>query len=150
MQNNQSNFPDKNPQTYKKHQQQFLTQILLPLFIVAGCFIALGFTAAFSSVKDAPNTATWAHISTMFIMLLLIVTGLGGLAFIIAGIYGFSWLTSRLPRYSLIAQIYTQWFGSRIQSLADKTASPVITLKSSWAAIHSIFKPKTSITIDEE
>jgi len=150
MQNNQPDIPDKNLQTYKKHQLQFYTQILLPLLIVAGSLITLGFLAAFKPTGALPNTATWAHISTMFIMLILIITGLGGLILLATGIYGIGWLNNRLPHYSWIAQIYTRWFSSRIQSAADKAVSPMVAIKSTWAAVGRIFKRKSTITIDEE
>jgi hypothetical protein len=90
------------------------------------------------------HTAVWAHISTIFMVVILIGSGLVVLAILALVIYALGWVLSRLPEYSFIAQLYLQLFGSKIQTLADKTSSPFIAIQSVWAGLRSIFNQKSS------
>lgn len=140
MQTSSRTPPDRNPITRSAHQQQFFLQILLPIVMISAGLLALGLLAAFNgSQVDASRTAVWAHISTIFMVLIVITVSLGCLVLTLASIYGLGWLLSRLPGYSYIAQLYVQLFSSRIQSIANSTTHPFISIKSGWAAARALF-----------
>lgn len=104
-----------------------------------------------SGLKDGINhTAVWAHISTIFMVVIAFGSGLIALAILALVIYALAWLLSKLPEYSFIAQLYLQLFGSKIQTLADKTSSPFIAIHSAWAGMKSIFNQKPSQSDDPE
>ncbi|MBA4420717.1 MAG: hypothetical protein C0391_06190 [Anaerolinea sp.] len=136
---------DCNPATRSAHQRQFFVQILLPVVVISAGLLALGLLAAFTgSQVYTSRTAVWAHISTIFMVLIVIVVSLGCLVLTLASIYGLGWLLSHLPGYSYIAQLYVQLFTSRIQSIANRTTQPFITVKSGWAAARALFNKRHS------
>ena len=139
--------PKRNPVTRKIYQQQFFLQILLPVIIFTILLVALGVLAAFGESPVGQNqTAVWAHISTILMVINLFFSGIFILALFILIIIGFSWLLSKLPEYSFIAQLYLQLFGSKISSLADKSSSPFIAIQSAWAGVTYIFQKGSSKT----
>jgi hypothetical protein len=137
--------PKRNLDTQKLYRQQFILQILLPVLLFSILFLGLGVLASISGTQDGINhTAVWAHISTIFIVIITFIAGLAGLALLIMVIYALAWLLSRLPEYSYIAQLYLQLFGRQIHSLADKSTSPFILIRSVWTGMWSMFKQKQS------
>jgi hypothetical protein len=137
--------PKRNPETQKLYRQQFFLQILLPVLLFSGLLLGLGVLASVSGTQGGVNhTAVWAHISTIFMVIITIIAGLAGLAILIMVIYALAWLLSRLPEYSCIAQLYLQLFGRNIRTLADKSTSPFILIRSMWTGIGSLFKQKHS------
>jgi hypothetical protein len=137
--------PRRNPETRKAHQLQFFLQILLPVILFSILLLVLGTMASMSGMQGGINhIAVWAHISTIFMVVLLIGSGIAALAILILSIYALAWVLSKLPEYSFIAQLYLQLFGSKIQTLADKASSPFIAIRSAWAGMKSIFDQKSS------
>jgi len=137
--------PKRNPETQKTFTQQFYLQILLPVLLFSIILLGLGVLASVSGTQGGINhTAVWAHISTIFMVILLFIAGLAAFAILLLGIYALAWLLSRLPEYSYIAQLYLQLFGRHIHTLADKSISPFIMIRSVWAGILSVFNQKTS------
>jgi hypothetical protein len=137
--------PKRNPETQKLYKQQFFLQILLPVLLFSVLLLGLGVLASVSGTQGGINhTAVWAHISTSFMVILIFIAGLAGLALLVFSIYAMTWLLSRLPQYSYIAQLYLQLFSRHIHTLADKTTSPFIMIRSIWTGIRSTFKQKHS------
>lgn len=141
MENSASKTPARNPETEKRHVQQLWVQILLPLLIITAGLIVLGVLAAIGGpAGDPQTTAIWAHISTIFMALLLMAAGLVAFLFILLVIFGLGWLNSRLPGYTYIAQLYTLMFSRRIGEFADKASRPMIQAKSSWAGSQALWQ----------
>jgi hypothetical protein len=137
--------PKRNPETLKIYRQQFFLQILLPVVLFSILLLGLGILAAVSGTQGGINhTAVWAHISTIFMVIFIFIAGLVALAIAILVIYALAWLLSRLPEYSYIAQLYLQLFGRNIHTLADKSTSPFILIRSLWTGMISIFNRKHS------
>jgi hypothetical protein len=137
--------PKRNPETQKSYRQQFILQILLPVLLFSIILLGLGVLASVSGTQGGINhTAVWAHISTIFMVIFIFIAGLFALAIVILAIYALAWLLSRLPEYSYIAQLYLQLFGRHIHTLADKSSSPFIMVRSIWTGIWSIFKQNHS------
>ncbi len=137
--------PKRNPETQKLYRQQFILQILLPILLFSIVLLGLGVLASSSGTQGGINhTAVWAHISTIFMVIFIFIAGLVTLAILILVIYALAWLLSRLPEYSYIAQLYLQLFGRNIHTLADKSTSPFILIRSIWTGMWSIFNHKHS------
>ena len=137
--------PKRNPETQKLYRQQFILQILLPVLLFSIVLLGLGVLASVSGTQGGINhTAVWAHISTIFMVIFIFIAGLVALAILILVIYALAWLLSRLPEYSYIAQLYLQLFGRHIHTLADKSTSPFILIRSIWTGMWSIFNHKHS------
>lgn len=143
--------PVRNPETQKAHRQEFFLQILLPIILFSLLLLGLGYLASASGTQNGINhTAVWAHISTIFMVIILIGTGVAILAILALVIYALGWLLSKLPQYSFIAQLYFQLYGKKIQTLADKTTSPVISIHSFWTALKSTYTKKPDQPEDAE
>jgi hypothetical protein len=137
--------PNRNLETQKLYRQQFILQILLPVLLFSVLLLGLGVLASVSGTQGGINhTAVWAHISTIFMVIIAFISGLAGLALLIMVIYALAWLLSRQPQYSYIAQLYLQLFGKHIHTLADKSTSPFILIRSIWTGMWSIFNQKHS------
>ncbi len=136
-QSNRSLTP--NPVTFPRHRRQSFWQIIFPIILGGIVLIALGVL-----ITLGPNqqVSRWGSISTiililpLFLMLLIAFAIFGGLA------YGLARLLRILPAYTHMAQIYTDHFGKMIQNFADKIVQPIITVKSGFAGIQTVFKKK--------
>jgi len=124
-----------NLDTQMAHQRQFLWHILMPVILGALLFIILGVLA---STTPGDKPAVWANISTILIVVIVMFSGLGSILVLAGAIFGVDWLTRKIPPVSYLAQIYIQYFGRRIRTLADSSTSPVMETKSTWAAIKPI------------
>lgn len=125
-----------NLDTRLEHQRQFLWQILLPIILGTLVFVGLGIAAA---ITPGDKPAVWANISTIFIAVILMLSGFGSLVLLAGAIFGVDWLTRKIPPASYLVQIYVQYFGRKIHSLADSSVKPMVETKSVWASINLLF-----------
>ncbi len=136
MENNKQ--PEQiNRETAEKHTKQYYLQILLPILAGTLVFIVLGALAA-SGGTDRP--AVWAHISTIFIAIIIGTSGIFSLLFLIFSIYGTNWLIKKLPAKSYLVYIYTVYFGHMLNTLENKLTHPVISTKTGLAGISALFQ----------
>jgi hypothetical protein len=125
----------RNPATHRSHQRQVFAQILLPMLTALAGAVILAILSTTSVAGSAPQTALWAHISTIFMAVLAISAGLGVLIVLIAMIFGTGWVLNKLPGYSYIGQLYAQIIQIRVKQIADLSSLPVIQLKTGWKAL---------------
>ena len=135
----ESKLAPKIKEPEQHHREQKLTHILLPILITAAVCLA-GFLVLLITASDgSSSTLQWANISIMFLILPLLFVGIAVvLILVLLGNLTKSWNQSLPPglrnlRYRIIS------FTMRIQELAQKPARPVIGVKSTWAAIKSLF-----------
>jgi len=130
-------FPpaSRNQATHQKHQRQVFAQILLPMLAALAGAVTLAILSTTHGAGSEPRTALWAHISTIFIAVLVISAGLGILAMLVALIFVTGWLLKKLPGYSYIGQLYAQIIQQRVKQIADLSSMPVIRVKTGWKAL---------------
>lgn len=126
-----------NLETTSAHRKQFYVQILLPIIIGTLILLILGILAA-SGGNDRPTV--WANISIIFMAIIIGLSGLVSLAVLVFSIFGTNWIINKLPAKSYLVQIYTVYYGQILINLADKLANPIVSTKSRWAGITSLFR----------
>lgn len=126
-----------NLETTASHRKQFYLQILLPIVAAALLLLALGGLAA-GGGGDRP--AVWAHISTIFMVILFAMSGLFSLLLLAMAIYGVNWLLVKIPPKSFLVQIYTVYFARQITQTADQVAATMVAAVSGWTGLGSLFK----------
>lgn len=131
------NLPVPRParQSYVKHRQDVVRQIILPLVLVT--LIVLVFATltvvAFQGGNDISKSAAvatiWVIIPVMAVMLI-----------VFALLVTIIWLLARLlkvtPRYTGIAQEYALWFNAQIVLWTDKIIQPILKIKA-WLSLLS-------------
>lgn len=126
-----------NQETRAAHRQQFLWHILMPVILGTLLFVALGVLA---TVSQGDKPAVWANISLIFIVTILMLSGIGSVIALAVGIVGVDWMTRKIPPLAFLAQVYIQYFGRKIGNLADLSTKPVVEIRSKWASLKPVFR----------
>jgi hypothetical protein len=122
------------------HKRQSFWQIGAPLGI--GVIILLGFLALaiFSATQGSSELDRWTNVSLMFLILPAVAAGLvflvlfGGLVYLLARLLNF------LPHYTQLGQAYAYYISALVRSWADRAASPIIAIRSSWAGFQTLWR----------
>lgn len=117
-----------------RHRRQAFWQILLPVILASLGVIALVVFVSLATIAGSGMPATWANISTIWLIIPLMVIGVVFALFTIGMIFLMSRLLRIVPTYTRLAQVYLQIFSLRVDSILDRIARPQITLLSRWAA----------------
>lgn len=129
-------LPVPNPVTRRRFVRQTRRQIFLPLLLGLGLLAALvvGLWQA-----EVGNVEVWAHIATLALGLpaLALLTAL--LTLLAALVYAVTVVLRGLPPYTRQAQDAVMRLEQQIKTGSDLTVKPVITLKSYFAMIESLF-----------
>ncbi len=123
-----------NQETRSIHRHQFVWHILMPIVLGTLLFVLLGVMA---TAAPADKPAVWANISLIFIVSILMLTGIGSIVLLAIGVFGVDWISKKLPPMSYLLQVYIQYFGRKVGDLSNATTTPVVNLKSKLAS----FKP---------
>ena len=126
-----------NQVTRAAHRQQFLWHILMPIILGALLFVILGVLA---TISQGNKPAVWANISLIFIVTILMFTGIGSAIVLALGIVGVDWMTRKIPPLAFLAQVYIQYFGRKVSNLADSSTKPVVEVRSIWASLKPVFR----------
>jgi hypothetical protein len=128
--------------SYRKHQRELWTQILLPVLIAALIVLAVIGLIIYVTFFKEGDVARWSAISTIWIVLPVIVVCVIFLVLIVAICYGMARLLKLIPPYTGLAQRYV-WRGQGyVQRGADMLARPVLGLESLAATIRNLFVSK--------
>lgn len=126
----------KAEEVQKKHRQQFLVQILLPVMVGIILTIYLGVLAA-GGGGDGP--AVWANIATILLTGVVSGTALVMLVVVAASGYGVSWLIHKTPTAGKDVDHFLADLSQKISDYTDRISKPVIETKSIWAGLTRIF-----------
>lgn len=117
-----------------RHRRQTFWQILLPVILASLIVIALVVFASLATATGSAIPATWANISTIWLVIPLMFIGVLFTLFTVGMIFLMSRLLRNVPTYTRLAQIYLQIFSLRVDSILDRIARPQIIALSRWAA----------------
>jgi hypothetical protein len=118
----------------EQHKKDVIWQIWVPVAFGALAMLALGLLAIFSLQTGADASARWGHVATIWLMLPFFVVILVIFIILTALIFGVTKLTSILPGYSAIAQMYARIMAAKVKNLADRSVSPFIQAEAVKAA----------------
>jgi uncharacterized membrane protein len=115
--------------SYQLHRKQRTTQIILPMVISTLVLIGMIVLICLATFKSNGDVGRWASISTIWIIIPILLTGLIVLAILIGLIYLMARALGALPHYTGIAQDYIYIAQDYIVRGADMVAKPVIALE---------------------
>lgn len=124
---------------HKLHQKEVFWQIWLPIGIGAAALLTLGIMAGLSLQGGTDSAARWGNIAVMWLILPVFALGLLSLFLLIGIIFGVFKLKQILPNYSSIVQMFAQRFSRVIRKYGNKTVQPIMTFRSSKAALKRFF-----------
>ncbi len=129
-------------ESYQRHRQQMVSQIILPMVLVTILFLAVVGLLIATLVRGGGDIPRWAAVSTIWIVAPIIVVSLIFLAVLVALIYLLARLLGIIPIYTNKVQNFVQRLGDRIQHAADVPVKPVIFLDSIGASLKALFGRK--------
>jgi heme/copper-type cytochrome/quinol oxidase subunit 2 len=129
-------------ESYKKHRQEIIWQIILPMALTTILFIALIVLLNIATFRDNADVGRWAALSTIWISIPIII-----MAFVFLAVLG--GIVYLLMRLLQIAPIYT----GKVQDLAhkvegharraaDAAVKPIIELNGIGASIQAFLGRK--------
>ena len=121
-------LPHPEHYSYLVHRKQRNTQVILPVVLSALLMISMIVLISFATFKSGGDVGRWAAISTIWIIIPLLITGLIVLALLIGGIYLMARALSGLPYYTGIAQDYVHKARGYITRGADMAAKPILAI----------------------
>jgi hypothetical protein len=125
--------------SYKVHRKQMVTQIILPVALAGLLLIGMIVLVSLATFKSGGDVGRWAAISTMWIVIPVIMTGLILLVLLCGLIYLLARLLGILPTYTGIAQDYVYTARTYILRGADRISNPVISLEGFIESIKAFF-----------
>ena len=129
-------------ESYKRHRRQLISQILLPMVIVALLFVAMIVLINVATFRDNGDVARWAAISTIWIVIPIIIVSLIFLAMLVGLVYLMKRLLNITPTYTGLAQNFVHKLMIRIRLAADAVVKPVIFVDSVGASINRLLGRK--------
>lgn len=121
-------LPHPEHYSYLVHRKQRNTQVILPVVLSALLMIGMIVLISFATFNSGGDVGRWAAISTIWIIIPLLITGLIVLALLIGGIYLMARALSELPYYTGIAQDYVHKARGYITRGADMAAKPILAI----------------------
>jgi hypothetical protein len=126
--------------SYKRHRKQTMHQIVLPVVLSALVIIALIVLISLATFRADGDVGRWAAISTIWIVIPVMFTGLIVLAILIGLIYLMALGLQILPTYTGIAQDYVakaRWY---IKRGANMLVKPFLLIECWSANIQKFFR----------
>ncbi len=114
--------------SYQLHRKQRVTQIILPMVIVVLLMIGLIALISLATFNAGGDVGRWAAISTIWIVIPIMLSGLIMLAILVGLIYLMARALGALPYYTGLAQDYVYIARGYIIRAADAVVKPVIAL----------------------
>ncbi len=133
-------LPHPTHYSYQLHRKQRTTQIILPVAIGSLALIGMIVLISFATFKSNGDVSRWAAISTIWIIIPILFTGLITLAILVGLIYLMARALVALPRYTGIAQDYIYIAQSYIIRGADMVVKPVIALDGFFENVKAFFE----------
>ncbi len=126
------------PRPDPKHRKQTFWQIWIPLGLSILVILFLAVLAAISA--GSPTVTKWSHLSLIYMITPALIAGFVILAILGLVIYGMGRLLDILPVYTRIVQRFFRQMAVFIRRWSDRTAQPILAIKSWWAGFESALK----------
>jgi len=121
-------LPHPEHYSYQLHRKQRNVQIILPVVISVLVMIGVIVLISLATFNSNGDVSRWAAISTIWIVIPILITGLIVLIILIGIIYLMARALEALPYYTGMAQDYVYLAQGYITRAADMVVKPVIAL----------------------
>ena len=132
-------LPHPEHYSYQRHRKQRITQIVLPVVLGAIVLVGMIVLISISTFRSNGDVGRWAAVSTMWIIIPILLTGLILLALLIGLIYLLARALGVLPHYTGLAQDYVYKAQAYIIHAADMAVKPIIALEGYIENIKAFF-----------
>ncbi len=124
-------YPVPHPvrESYIKHKQQLLRQIILPMILVTIIGLSVVILSCFAITGEASDLSLWADISMIWLIIPMMILFLLLIGLMAGLVYGTGKLLKVTPRYTGIAQEYVLWFYAEVAIYTQKIIKPILSIK---------------------
>ena len=130
--------PKPNPLTRRKHRQEVLWQITLPLALGAILVLAAGVGVVYAGATQAGPLERWASTSIIWLIIPMMVLTLILLGVTAGLAYGIVWLIGALPKYPRQIQDVFVLIDARVRKAADASVEPTLRVRSFTAGLRAL------------
>jgi len=134
-------IPARHP-SYQNHRRQFGRHILLPIILSASLIIALAVLSGLATFSEGGDSARWAAISTIWLVIPVMGFGLFFLLILAGLIYLLARALKGLPPYTYKAQYYFKRAVLKTRQISDQAVSPILYLDGLFASLRAPFRKK--------
>lgn len=134
----QIHIPERHP-SYQKHQRQFWIQIFLPMIVAVLIVIAVAVLTWLATFGIAGDSARWAAISTIWLIIPVMFFGLLFLVIVTGLIYFLTQTMKAIPTYTIKAQQYSYRVSGIIKRISDGGVKPIFFVEEFLAKIKAFF-----------
>jgi len=130
--------PEPNPVTRRRHRQEVLWQITLPLALGVLLVLAAGAGVVYAAASQTGPVDRWASVSIIWLILptmvltFIILVATAGLA------YGAIWLIGALPKYTRQIQDIFILIDAQVTKAADASVEPALRAQSIMAGLRAL------------
>ena len=124
----------------KKHRQQSLWQIWVPLLVLALLGLAAGVLVIISSGGGGADVAHLADVSTIMIIMPILGIAIGALVVLVGMIYIVSLMLKKLPEVSVKVQTYSEQVNRVINAGSSGSVKPILWIRESAAGLARFFE----------
>jgi predicted membrane protein len=129
-------------ESYKKHRQEIIWQIILPMALTTILFIALIVLLNIATFRDNADVGRWAALSTIWISIPIIIMAFVFLAVLGGIVYLLMRLLQIAPIYTGKAQDLAHKVEGHARRAADAAVKPIIALNGIGASIQAFLGRK--------
>ena len=124
----------------KKHRQQSLWQIWVPLLVLALIGLAAGILVIISSGGGGADVAHLADVSTIMIIVPILGIAIGALVVLGGMIYIVSYVLKKLPGVGAKVQAISTQVNSIITALSGSSVKPIMRMREGAAGLARFFE----------
>lgn len=123
----------------RKHNEQFIWQILLPILVAVLLALAIGILSILTAGQEPEMNEKWAQIATILLILPILLLGLILFVMIILSSQQISKFTKFLSQYLVTFSTLVDRAGGIVMNISGKTVQPLVQAKSYQAGIKRLF-----------
>ena len=125
--------------SYQNHRRQFWLQIFLPMILAILLIVALAILTGLATFGGGGDSARWAAISTIWLVIPVMFFGLLVFAILAGLVYLLVQALRTIPPYTSKAQYYVNRGASEAKRFLDMAAQPVLLFEEIKASLKAIF-----------
>lgn len=124
-----NSVPHPARESYVRHKQQLLRQIILPIVFVTILGLSVVILSCFAITGEKSDLSLWADISMIWLIIPMMILFLILIGLMFGLVYGSSKLLKVTPRYTGLLQEYILWFYAEVAIVTQKITRPILSIR---------------------